>query len=733
MPYATVILPVAHKNVDKTFTYSIPQGLQITLGMAVLVPFGRGNKQYEAYVVGFAETCDFPTKGIIGIAAKEPLLTQHMIELALWMKDKYYTTMTQCLDVMLPRQFIKTAPKKQTFVSLVMGEAKGKNDAQQRVIDYLAKTGEVEQSHLIKALNISTSPINTLKKMGVVQIYHKATERNPIRNQNQKDYVNVLNFEQTQVLEGCLAHYDQKNSKPILIHGVTGSGKTEVYMGIIHRILQDGKQAIVLVPEISLTPQTVARFVARFGSLVNFTHSRLSAGERSDQWQNARNGNISIMIGPRSAIFAPFDNLGAIIVDEEHESSYKSETTPKYDAREIAIERGRLAEAMVVFGTATPSINAYYQTQKDQYKYFALENRVNLLPPKINIIDMRVELRSGNMSIFSEPLQRAIEKNLQTGLQTILFLNRRGHSTFVSCRNCGHVMKCTDCAVNYTYHRAIEQLMCHYCGLQELPPTNCPICGSKFIRHFGVGTQRIEKEIKEMYPAARLLRMDLDTTTKKHSHEDILTMFREQKADILIGTQMIAKGLDFPQVTVVGIVAADISLNAGDYRSAETTFQLLTQVAGRAGRAKDMGHVYIQTYTPEHYSIVHTESGSYQGFYEQEIALRRQMFYPPFSHVFLLLFTGPVEKDIIKMLFKLLHTMKYYNEKRPIFEFLGPAPAIISKIKNRYRWKLIVKSEDETKLKNFVLFTLEKFRLQNEQNELKEISVNLTLNPSNIV
>lgn len=734
--YAQVILEINHKNVDKTFTYHIPPHLRdkVTLGACVTLPFGRGNKAYGGYVVGFLSHVDFETKDLLGLQKEGALLSNEMIQLALWMKDKYYTTMASCLKVILPSGVVKTKPKTQNFVTLAPDAGavtkKKPSASGQKVIDYLTQQGEVSQVQLLDALQISTSPLLTLHKQGVVHIAAKAIDRNPIRRTAPLTAPKVLNEEQRQAVDFCLRKHQSISQKPILIHGVTGSGKTEVYMELIDRVLSEGKQAIVLVPEISLTPQTVSRFVARFGPLVNFTHSRLSAGERTDQWQKAKNGDISIMIGPRSAVFTPFEQLGIIIIDEEHEHTYRSETTPKYDALEVAIQRGKLHHATVVFGSATPSILTYFNAQSHRYDLVSLKRRVNQAPPVIHVIDMRQELVLGNTSIFSLPLKQAILSNLETKRQTILFLNRRGHSTFVSCRNCGHVMDCHQCNVNYTYHQFTNKLMCHYCADEMDNPTNCPTCGSKFIRHFGVGTQRVEKELETLFPEARILRMDLDTTSKKHAHEDLLDQFRSGQADILIGTQMIAKGLDFPNVTLVGIIAADVSLNSGDYQSGENTYALLTQVAGRAGRAKDKGTVYIQTYNPEHYSVTATSQGTYEDFYTQEIALRRQGFYPPFSHVFLIVFSGPREKELIEALFALLHIMNHYTVKRPIFEMLGPAPAIISKVKHQYRWKLIVKCEDEDKLKNFVSYTLKKLE---QTHPTKHLNINLTLNPSVII
>jgi len=730
--YAQIIIPIAHKSIDKPFTYSIPKEMDIALGGRVIVPFGRGNKQYEAYVVGFVESVDFETKDIIGVCDDiGGMLSPQMLSVALWLKEKYHTTMADCLKCILPLGINKGTELKRFFVSLNHIEGAEKlTPPQQKVFDYLKENGEVEQNLLLKTLQISISPVKSLEKRGLVLISRKSIKRSPYDKENAMSEQKVLNDEQKNSVSDAITMLKEGDKKPLLIHGVTGSGKTEVYMEIIDYVLAQGKQAIVLVPEISLTPQTLDRFFRRFGGVVGISHSKLSGGERFDQWHSAKNGDIKVMIGPRSAVFTPFDNLGIIIIDEEHEHSYKSDTSPKYDTREVAIERAKLEDALVILGSATPSVETYYKADIGVYAKTTLKYRVNLTPPKISVIDMREELTAGNTSIFSRDLLKAIEENLEQNKQTILFMNRRGFSTFVSCRKCGHVMACTDCNVNYTYHKYNNLLMCHYCGKTEDNPTDCPICASKFIKYFGVGTQKIEDEIKQIFPQAKILRMDLDTTSKKHAHEQILTQFRNKEADILIGTQMIAKGLDFPDVTLVGVIAADISLNMGDYKSGENTYQLLTQVAGRAGRAAQQGEVFIQTYTPEHYGIVHAKDADYEAFFRHEIALRRQMVYPPFSHVFVVLFTGESEKNLITKLFKLSEIMAYYNTKRGIFEILGPTPAIISKIKNKFRWKIIVKCEDEEKLKNFVLFTIDQLK---KIESLADISVNLTLDPATIV
>ena len=532
-----------------------------------------------------------------------------------------------------------------------------------------------------------------------------------------------LTAEQRDALERIRALPD---GKPVLIHGVTASGKTEIYLNLIADVLAQGRQAIVLVPEISLTPQTVQVFLRRFGDRVGLTHSRMSGGERRESWRKAASGEVGVMIGPRSALFAPFPRIGIVIIDEEHEKTYQSELTPKYAAKEVAAQRCAAHGARLVLGSATPSLESYYAAQRGHMHLIALHKRVNNQWPTVFIEDMRKELARGNASIFSERLRDAMAKNLAAGEQTILFLNRRGHSTFVSCRRCGYVMSCGNCKVNYTYHTGSERLICHYCGSQAKNPENCPQCGSKYIRYFGVGTQRVENETHALFPEARMLRMDLDSTSRKGRHESILDQFRAGEADILIGTQMIAKGLDFPRVTLVGVVAADVSLNNGDFRAGEHTFQLLTQVAGRAGRADLLGRVIIQTYNPAHYSVKYAKDGDYPNFFRHEMTLRRQLAYPPYTYVFSVLFSGEDEKSVIMRLHKLLEIMKYFNRKN-LFETLGPAPAMIARIKKKYRWVLVIKSTDEDKLKSFVYYCMGHLT---QSEDMDGIVANLTMNPT---
>ena len=665
--YALVCVDVLHEDVDRLFHYFVPDGLSIEAGYRVRVPFGRGNKLIFGYVIEVLQqppaACDISLDKIKGIDS---------------VADGFpvFTADTLSLALWMKEKYYCT---------------------------------------LASALHCIMPSSKTDGRFPTARKKHDVTKK-------AKDYDITLTEGQQNAVDAI------RGSGIFLLHGVTGSGKTEVYMHCIQEVLEKGKQAIVLVPEIALTPQMVSLFSARFGSQVAVTHSRLTAGERFQIWKLALDGEISLVIGPRSAVFAPFTNLGLIVIDEEHEHTYHSETTPKYDARDVAIKRASITQATVVLGSATPSLESYYRAKAGIYKLLELPDRINKTIPKTTVLDMRKEIARGNVSIFAVEFQQALQKTLEEGKQAILFLNRRGHSSFVSCRWCGFVLACNQCRVNHTYHADKNRMLCHYCGAWEALPSECPACASKFIKLYGMGTQKIEEEVRALFPDVNVLRMDMDTTRGKLGHAKVLDVFKKGEAQVLIGTQMVAKGLDFPNVTMVGVVAADLSLNAGDFRAAEHTFQLLTQVSGRAGRAKHPGQVYLQTYNPEHYAITFAQTADYKKFYEHEIALRHGMVYPPFSHLFSVMLSGAKEKDIVVTLQKLLAIMDYVSKRdgRERFKVIGISPAFVSKVKNLYRWKLLVKCTEEEPLKSFVLYCIKKLK---ENDPLSGITVHLTLNP----
>lgn len=579
---------------------------------------------------------------------------------------------------------------------------------QLRVLSAISQEESISVEELKEKASVTDSPIHTLLQKGILVEQRRQEKRDVFQLE---DYTPTQPFyptpEQAQAL-ALLREEEQKEQKrPILLHGVTGSGKTEIYMQLIEHVIMEGKQAIVLVPEISLTPQIMERFISRFGKQVSVTHSRLSLGERLDQWRKARDGEISIIIGPRSALFMPFSNLGVIVMDECHESSYISDVTPKYHTREVARKLSELTGALLVMGSATPDIDSYHRAVTGEFLLLQLKERTKgSRLPEVFVTDMRKELEDGNRSAFGLPLQQAIRENLEKGQQTMLFLNRRGYSTFVSCRKCGEVLTCPSCNVSYTYHASDKALVCHYCGKEVPVPKICPSCGSHYIRYFGTGTQKIEEETRRLFPEASVLRMDADTTTGKNGHARILELFGKGKADILIGTQMIAKGHDFPNVTLVGILAADLSLNLGTYQAAENCFQLITQAAGRAGRGELPGQVFIQTYQPENHAIRMAAAQDYEGFYQEEILLRQAMEYPPFSHIFSVLITGEMEQEVILAAQRLGAFMNHYAERAGC-TVVGPAPAPLPKFRGEFRWQIFAKGTDAERLKAFALYTVE--------------------------
>lgn len=717
--YADVIVDISHESVDRPFTYRIPAELsgKLETGMSVLVPFGKGDTLRRGYVIAFRDSVSFEEsriKEIADIAGADTAVDAVLVRLAGWIREQYGSTMIAALKTVLPAKQKKQHLEKKEICRLLSAEEakaladrcmKKRRPAMARLLLALTEQERLPMELARTKLHISLSTISSLEKQGAIGVEALRIYRNPVKdtlemagekNRFGKDRP-VLSAAQQKIVDSVLQDYDRGVRKTYLIHGITGSGKTEVYMNLIEGCLARGRQAIVLIPEIALTYQTVVRFMKRFGNRVSVLHSGLSAGEKYDQCERAKNGDIDVIIGPRSALFTPFAKVGLIIIDEEHEPSYKSETMPKYHARETAIYLASLHRASVVLGSATPSLESYYRAKNGEYGFFYLGERLtgNVLP-RVYPVDLRRELREGNRSIFSRRLQEMMEDRLQKKEQIMLFLNRRGLAGFVSCRSCGHVMKCPHCSVSLSEHRG-GKLVCHYCGYEKPAVKKCPACGSPYILGFKAGTEAVEERLHRMYPKARVLRMDGDTTKKKDSYEKILSAFADREADILLGTQMIVKGHDFPAVTLVGILAADMSLFAGDYRAAERTFQLLTQAAGRAGRGDVPGEVVIQTYQPEHYSIVHASSQDYEGFYEEEILYREIGMYPPAAHMLAVLVTGR-ECEVAKKLAEELAEMARQKEKSGHLSVLGPGEAYLSKLNDIYRFIFYIKSENERAL-----------------------------------
>ncbi|MBD8003969.1 primosomal protein N' [Bacillus norwichensis] len=603
---------------------------------------------------------------------------------------------------------------------------------QKKLVFHLLQSnnGMSEAADLAKKAEVPASAIKALVKKGILSEHMVEEYRDPYEHKDFKKTSPLpLTNEQQTAMKPILQSIEQQSHETFLLYGVTGSGKTEVYLQAIQEVIKQGKEAIVLVPEIALTPQMVERFKGRFGSDVAVLHSRLSIGEQYDEWRKIQKKEVKVVVGARSAIFAPFEHLGIIIIDEEHESSYKQEEIPRYHARDVAIKRGEYHQCPVILGSATPSLESFARAQKGVYHLLTLSKRMNdrAMPP-VSVVDMREELRSGNRSMFSTELFERIKDRLQKKEQTVLFLNRRGHSTFIMCRDCGYVMQCPHCDISMTYHRSSNEMKCHYCGFQTGVPTECPECSSNHIRYFGMGTQKVEEELVKLLPEARIVRMDVDTTTRKGAHERILEHFQSGKADILLGTQMIAKGLDFPNITLVGVLSADTTLHLPDFRAAEKTFQLLTQVSGRAGRHELLGEVVVQTYTPEHYSIQLAAMQDYQRFYNEEMSMRKIGSYPPFYYLALVTVIHEDLLQVVTVTEKISSFLKSNISKEAIL--LGPVASPIPKINNRYRYQCLIKYKREPNLFSALRKILEHY---NPQTSRDGLSITIDINPYNMM
>lgn len=815
---AQVIVDHNSYQTDRLFDYIIPPELQKDLlrGMRVIVPFGKGNKRLEAYVMNIEEKCveGEGYKVILDILDASPVLSSNQIKMIFWMRNKYlckyiegircflppgiihkekYTlrlrewpngtppaglspreeeilncltdrggtlpmeTLERLLSFKDPRRTLRAMEAKglltmegqvtarveiktETYCQLTLppGEEGSwppvRGAKQQEIIAYLQRHGKSKVATVLAETATTRAPLKALVDRGIVTLLQEEIKRNPLLAVPPMAYPKLPpSEEQRQVIDRISASIEKNEAKTYLIHGVTGSGKTEIYLQLIEAVLQQGKQGIVLVPEISLTPQTVERFRGRFGEGIALIHSQLSEGERYDEWRRIQEGKANIVIGARSAIFAPLDRLGMIIIDEEHESTYKSEQSPKYHGVEVAQYRGQQERAVVVLGTATPSLETYYQGQMGAIEILTLRNRVTNAPlPKVKVVDMRKQVGPERQGILSEELILQMRETLKRKEQIILFLNRRGYATVVACPDCGEGIRCSRCDITMTYHLRTQELKCHYCGEIQTPPKACPHCGSQHLRYQGTGTQRLEELIERLFPGVVAARLDLDSTGKKGAHEKILRAFREGEIQILIGTQMISKGLDFPNVTLVGIISADSTLNLPDFRGAEKTFQLITQVAGRAGRGDREGLVVLQTHTPEHYSIKAAINHDYLGFYQEELALRKAFHYPPFVQLYAINFSGKEWERVAAYSQKIGEMMAYVLKNKGIADpreiLLGPNEAVIPKINQQYRYQILLKSVgvDSSLLKSLIKY----FFIQHRQKYVpKDITVTIDLNP----
>ena len=711
--YADVIVDISHEKIDRPFQYRIPEALagKVCEGTRVRIPFGKGDHLIQGYVTELKREAAYDPQKIkcIDSVSEEAITIEgKMIRMAAWMKETYGSTMIRALKTILPVKEKEKAKMQEFLVLQISSEEaaevlveyeRKKYKAKARLLSGLMEKGSMDRLAAMKELSLSSATVNALQKEGVLRIESQRSWRNPaeLSGKDSKAGRQLPTEIQQRVIDGILAEWAAKN-RTCFLHGVTGSGKTLVYMELAEKVLAEGKQVIILIPEIALSWQIVQRFLERFGDIVTVMHSRMGKSERFDQFDRVRSGEAKIIVGPRSALFAPFTEVGLIVIDEEQEASYRSEETPRYDAREAALFRAGMENAHVVMGSATPSIDSYERCLQGKYALFTMKERIgNAHLPQVRIVDMREELREGNRSILSVALEEKIEQRLQRHEQVMLFLNRRGYAGFFSCRSCGHVVKCPHCEVSMTLH-SNRKMICHYCGYEMPEVKQCPSCGSSFISGLSLGTQKVEHMVQKRFPQARIMRMDQDSTRGKGGHEKILRAFADQEADILIGTQMIVKGHDFPKVTLVGALLADMSLFASDYRAPEKTYQLLVQAIGRAGRGELGGEAVIQTYQPTHYSIQAAAVQNYEAFFAEEIAERKCMFFPPASHMLAVHGSCRDEAHLQKAMLYLGRFLTMIRRKDTTVT-IGPAPEVIPKVQDYYRQVLYIKEEDENELR----------------------------------
>ncbi len=751
-----VIVDIAHVNVDRVFAYRLPDPLSFVVpGYRVLVPFGRGEKPTEGFVVSETDESGLPEgfglagalKDVSGALEDYPALSREQLELAQWMKEEYSCRLIDALRLMIPAQLrgARVQEKSARTARLTLGaqgiegaraQLTSKNGVtraplQIQLLSLLESGVEAPVSELEEHCPGASGALKAMEKKGWVEFGRLQVRRRPyeaLLPQKKKSF--ELTISQTRAIDAITGALYRGGA--FLLHGVTGSGKTEVYMRCIAAALESGKGAIVLVPEIALTPQTVGNFRERFGDSVAVLHSRLTSGERFDEWQRIRKGEVPVVVGARSAVFAPLERIGLIVIDEEHEGTYRSETAPRYSALDVARRRCEAQGGVLVLGSATPSLETYYQMTQGQYELIEMPDRIAQKPlPNVEIADMRDELARGNRTIFSSKLYREIKLALSEGRQIILFINRRGYSTFIFCRGCGFSLKCDACDVSLTYHRTDETAKCHYCGKEYAVPSVCPGCGKPYLKHFGTGTQQVEEQLKRYFPGVTTLRMDFDTTRTKDAHLKILQDFSQRKAQALIGTQMIAKGLDFPEVTLVGVIAADGSLRIPDYRSAERTFQLVTQVAGRAGRERFAGKVVVQTYSPNHPSILFAKEHDYKGFYAEEIARRELCELPPFATFIRLMLEGDSDEALAQAAQKCqeeitaaLHQTRGGGTQQDVL-YVMASPAPIKLIKKRYRYMVLIKLKNGEFIREHIR-AVQSYVAQNPE-------LRLEINPQNML
>ncbi|MHB1315642.1 MAG: replication restart helicase PriA [Christensenellales bacterium] len=738
---ANVILDISHSNVDKTFDYDTA-GLDIKAGHRVLVPFGKGNRPVEGFVVETGkQNYSGDLKAVLKLLDPYPALLPQQLVLARWMQEKYGCLLCEALRLMIPAQMRGARVKDKTRLivrSLISGQNMDEMEQalknaplQRQIMSMLSQAGNISQKDLCELIPNAQSAIKSLVRKGFAVLDTAVVRRNPYKRIGQLIEETIVPTAKQDICIQEINKATDQDGGVFLLYGVTASGKTEVYLHCISHCVERGKNAIMLVPEISLTPQTVQSFRRRFGDNVAVLHSQLSVGERYDEWKRIREGAVKVVVGARSAVFAPVGNLGLVIIDEEQEQAYRSETHPRYEAAEVANFLCAQQHAALVLGSATPDVETYYKAQQGEYRLLTLPNRIQNRPlPEITVVDMRQELLHGNRTIFSGVLYREMKHCLEANEQMILFVNRRGYSTFVMCRGCGYVFECKNCDISLNYHKVTNSMRCHYCNAQEPVPDKCPSCGKPYIKYFGVATQQVEEQAKSLFPGAEIVRMDFDTTRTKDAHAELFLRFQRKEAQILIGTQMVAKGLDFPDVTLVGVIAADSSLHLPDYRSEERTFGLLTQVAGRAGRDQLKGKVIIQTFSPNHPAIVFASRHDYEGYYQYAINHRETSLFPPFSCFIRLLFTGEEEATKLcaeNIYDKLDHYfIKYFGSSRgtELLSF-SCSPAPVAHIEGKYRHHILIKLRNRNEKLISLLAAAAKQPLQ-------DCRCTLEINPANM-
>lgn len=734
---ATVAVEKTFFNLDSDYDYYVSDSdvNHIKVGMMVKVPFGNGNRLRDGIVLKLYTAINSKLKEIDSIVGSAPVLSDEMIRLALWLKERCFCTTYDCLKQMLPRGLGKVGDKSSKMATLVIHkeeELPKLTPKQKSVVNLLFDIGTAEVNEICEFCSVGKAVIDNLKKYGVIDYYEKQVYRTPYDMSSVgSDKSDIeLSDKQNKAYETYLRMLN-KDGGAGLLFGITGSGKTQVYLKLIDRAVEQNKDVIVLVPEIGLTPQALAIFHSRYGSQVAVIHSGLSLGERNDEYKRIDSGEAKIVVGTRSAIFAPVHNLGLIIIDEEQENTYKSERTPKYNAKDVANFRAKYNKALLLMISATPSLESYSNALNGRYTLCEIDERYgNSCLPDVITVDMKDEIKNGNRTPISARLKEYLQETLDHAKQAILLINRRGYNTFIACDDCGHVITCPNCSISLTYHSYNNRLTCHYCGFTKLLDNICPECSSNNVKYRGYGTQRIEDELNALFPTARILRMDADTTTAKFSHDKLFTAFKNHEYDFLIGTQMVAKGLDFPDVALVGVVNADNSLYDENYNSAEACFDLITQVIGRSGRRDYAGKAVIQTINPYNPTIEYAAMQDYKGFYNNEIALRRAMTYPPYCDIYSVSFVGENENDTALCAKEFFDILKELNsDKKEKLIVLGPSPAKISKINNQYRYRLSIKCKNSKNIRNLLNEILKRLI---KIKKYKDIDVSVDLNPYNL-